>query len=261
MRGTMRIASGLLAIVFITHPVLCAQFGSGHKSEAEIARMTPDQRVEEYCREHARHLYLSHREYAALLTKYLLKDGLKVVPQVIRELDAYDPTKPVSASEERFRRYEGADFILGELEANAFRVRAFEEGRKAIDAVRRSIERMRAAHFDNPKEVEYEMHLHYEMSVNYLKSLEGLSLSDSRIQETLKYKYNVILSKDELLDFINYLVLQDPYYPVWSERESFREKQPNGENGKWIRLYKNPEPFYQAYLEYKAKKSKSDQLR
>jgi len=83
---------------------------------------------------------------------------------VIREIDAYDPTRRAGASEEKFRRYEGANFILDVLDVKVFRVRAFEEGRKAIEAIRRSIERMRAAHFDDPKEVEYEMHRRYELS-------------------------------------------------------------------------------------------------
>lgn len=252
----MRTAFGLLLILLITPPALRAQFGSGHKSEEQIARMTPDQRVEEYCREHARHLFLSHQEYVALLTRYLRQDGLKVMPQVIREIEAYDPTRHESASEEKLRRYEGANFILDELDVNAFRVRAFEEGRKAIQAVKQSIERMRAAHFDDPKVVEYEMNRRYELSLGYLKKMEELSNSDYRIQDTLRYNYDISLSDDELLSFVNYLISQDPYYPGWSERESFRKHPPDSKNSKWLFLYKNPEPFHQAYMEYKAKNTK-----
>ena len=104
-----------------------------------------------------------------MLPKYLRQDGLKVAPQVIREIEAYDPTRRESAGEQKFRRYEGANFILGDLDLKVFRVRAFEEGRQAIEAIRRSIERMRAARFDNPKEVEYEMHRRYQVSLGYLK--------------------------------------------------------------------------------------------
>jgi len=193
-----------------------------------------------------------------MLTKYLRQDGLKAMHQVIQEIDAYDPTRRAAASEEKFRRYEGANFILGDLDAKVFRVRAFEEGRKAIEAIRRSIERMRAAHFDNPKEVEYEMHRRYELSLEYLNKREGLSLTDEGIQDTLKYKYNITLPDDELLDFVNYLISQDPYYPGWSERE-MRKEDPRNASSKWLFLYKNPEPFHRAYLEYKAKKSASKQ--
>jgi len=253
----MRTAIGLLLAILMAQPALCAQFGSGHKSGEQIARMTPDQRVEEYCREHARHLFLYHVEYVDLLTKHLRQDGLKVIPQVIREIKAYDPTRHESAGQQKFRRYEGANFILDVLDVKVFRVRAFEVGRQAIEAIRRSIERMRAAHFDNPKEVEYEMHRRYQLSLSYLEHLEGLSLIDSlRIRDTLMYNYNITLSDDELLGFVNYLILQDPYYPRWSEGESFRNHPPDSKNGKWLFLYKNPEPFHQAYMEYKAKNTK-----
>jgi hypothetical protein len=251
----MKTALGVLLAVLMAVTTLCAQFGSGHKSEEQIARMTPDQRVEEYCREHARHLFSYHVEYVALLTKYLRQDGLKVMPQVIQEIDAYDPTRRAGASEEKFRRYEGANFILDVLDVKVFRVRAFEEGRKAIEAIRRSIERMRAARFDNPKEVEYEMHRRYELSLGYLNNREGLSLTDEGIKDTLKYNYDISLSDDELLAFVNYLISQDPYYPGWSERE-MRKEDPRNASSKWLFLYKNPEPFHRAYLEYKAKKSK-----
>jgi len=85
-----------------------AQFGCGHKSEEQIAQMTPDQRVEEFCHEHARRLFLFHDEYEDLLYSYLSKDGLKVMSQVIREIDAYDPTRRESAGQQKFRRYAGA---------------------------------------------------------------------------------------------------------------------------------------------------------
>jgi len=55
-----------------------------------------------------------------LLTKHLRQDGLKVTPQVIREIEAYDPTRRESAGEQNFRRYEGATFILGDLDVKVF---------------------------------------------------------------------------------------------------------------------------------------------
>jgi hypothetical protein len=251
----MKTAICLLLVILMAQAAPCAQFGSGHKSEEQIARMTPDQRVEEYCREHARHLFPSHREYVALLTKYLRQDGLKVIPQVIREIEAYDPTRRESAGEQKFRRYEGANFILGGLDVKVFRVRAFEEGRQSIEAIRRSIVRMRAARFDNPKEVGYEMHRRYEVSLGYLKYREGLSLTDESIQDTLKHGYGITLSDGELLDFVNYLISQDPYYPGWSERE-MRKEDPRNSSSKWLFLYKNPAPFHQEYMDYRTKNTK-----
>ena len=107
------------------------------------------------------------------------------------------------------------------------------------------------------KDDKYEMNLRYQLSLSYLEHLEGLSLIDSlRIRDTLMYNYNITPSDDELLGFVNYLILQDPYYPGWSEGEIFRNHQPDSKNGKWLFLYKNTEPFHQAYMEYKAKNTK-----
>jgi hypothetical protein len=251
----MRTALGLLLIILMAHPALCAQFGSDHKSEEQIARMTPDQRVKEYCREHTQHLFPSHREYVALLTKHLRQDGIKVTPQVIREIEAYDPTRRESAGEQKFRRYEGANFILDVLDVKVFRVRAFEEGRKAIEAIRRSIEQMRVARFDKAKDEKYGMNLRYQLSLSYLEHLEGLSRTDEGIQDTLKHEYGITLSDGELSDFVNYLISQDPYYPGWSERE-MRKEDPRNASSKWLFLYKNPEQFHQAYMEYKANSAK-----
>jgi hypothetical protein len=88
----MKTALGLLMVILMAQPAICAQFASGHKSEEQIAQMTTDQRVEEFCKERARRLFLFHDEYEDMLKGYLFKDGLKVVPQVIREIEAYDPT-------------------------------------------------------------------------------------------------------------------------------------------------------------------------
>jgi hypothetical protein len=39
-----------------------------------------------------------------MLEGYLFKDGLNAPPQVIREIEAYDPTRRESAGQQKFRR-------------------------------------------------------------------------------------------------------------------------------------------------------------
>jgi hypothetical protein len=58
----------LLTLIFIGQgaTAFCAQFSMRHKSEAEIARMTPEQRVEEYCLEYLRHAIVDS-DYGDLL--------------------------------------------------------------------------------------------------------------------------------------------------------------------------------------------------
>lgn len=243
----MRTAFSLLMILLITHPALRAQFGSGHKSEEQIARMTPGQRVEEFCKERARHTFSFHDEYEDLLKGYLFKDGLKVAPQVIREIEAYDPTRRESAGQQKFRRYEAAAFILLQLDYHLFRVRAFAEGRQAIESLKRSSENHRIAYLNSKEDNEYEMERRYRLHLSHVRELEGNSFKDEFMQRTLKIRYNISLSDEELPAFVNYLIEKDPYYPSWSKVKS--------------ELLVNPEPHHQAYLEYKAKKSEPKRSR
>lgn len=63
-----------------------------HKSEAEIARMTPAGRVDEYAEEQARHKYDTSDEQFELIEKYIWRDGLAALPRMIEVMDEYDPT-------------------------------------------------------------------------------------------------------------------------------------------------------------------------
>ena len=124
-------------------------------------------------------------------------------------------------------------------------VRAFAEGRQAIEALKRSSENQRIAHLNSNEDDKFEMGRRYELHLLYVKKLEGNSFKDEFMQRTLNIRYNINLSEEELRAFVNYLVERDPYYPSWSEVRS--------------ELLINSEPFHQAYLEYKAKKSASKQ--
>jgi len=252
----MKTAPCFLSVMLMAATAPCAQFGSGHKSEEQIARMTPDQRVEEFCKEHARHTFSFpfHDEYDELLNSYLSKDGLKVIPQVIREIDAYDPTRRDEADQQKFRRYEAAVFILSLFEERFFRVRAFEEGRKAIEALKQMSERLRIAQSKSKEKDEYEMGRRYGLNLLYVKMLKGNSIKDGHMQRTLKIRYNFNLSDEELSAFVNYLIDRNPYYPSWSEVRFMEVALPDGKGATKHYLLVNPEPYHQAYLEYKAKK-------
>jgi hypothetical protein len=85
----MRLMIGLL-VVAIAHDVsaLSTQFGSAHKSEAEIARMAPEQRVEEYCKEYVRHSYW-HRAYGVLLEASIIGgQGRRTILQSISSVQS-----------------------------------------------------------------------------------------------------------------------------------------------------------------------------
>lgn len=242
-------------ILISVDPGYCAQ-KQDHKSESEIARMTPEQRVEEYCREHIRH-GLWDRDYLDLLDNYIMRDGLKAVPALVKAINEFDPTSSRGGGKDKDEASRAAGISLGSLDTGFFRLRAFEEGRIAIDAVRRVTERMHIAHYDTrPDEGERSKRLRYEIMVGILKNLQGNNNYDRAIQETLKLRYKIKPSDKELLDFCNYLISQDPHYPSWSEPDWYVDNAQINEAGNpaQYRIIQNIEPFYKAYLKYKAKR-------
>jgi len=78
---------------------------------------------------------------------------------------------------------------------------------------------------------------------------------DISIKDTLELKYKIRLSRREMLGFVEYLISKDPAYPNWSQTEWYKDWSDVNEHGvpqQYI-IVKNIEPFYKAYLEYKAK--------
>ncbi len=226
-----------------------AQF-SRHKSETEIARMTPEQRVEEYCTEYVRHS-VTDDDYQHLLESCIGHDGVKAVPHLVKIIDVYDPARLQAGGKERSERFDAASILLSEMDETVVRLRASDEGRKAIKAMTALLERMRAAHFDTGES--YHRRNTYEILAFSLKSIQGINLRDEAIRDTLRLKYNISLSDSETLNFANYLVLQDPTYPGWSETELYKDMNRRNEAGNPLQylVVKKVEPFYKAYLNFK----------
>ena len=78
---------------------------------------------------------------------------------------------------------------------------------------------------------------------------------DESSRDTLKLKYKIAMSDQALLQFVSYLILKNPHYPGWSKREEYKDPTQRNEAGNpiWYLIMKNPQPFYEAYLEYQAK--------
>jgi len=250
----MRLTAALLAGMLFGGSAtgFCAQFGNGHKSEKQIAMMTPEQHVDEACREYARH-GLSDSGYQDLLESYISRDGLKAVPRLTAIIDDYDPAGSAGDSKEGKARSEASEGFLGYIDGNVVRLRASDEGRRAIEAMRALLRRMLKAHFDTDES--YDRKNHYEVLIYSLKESEGINACDEALRNTLRLRYKISLSDKELSDFTNYLILQDPYYPSWSEREEYKDMTQRNEAGNpiWYVVMKKPERFYNAYLQYKGK--------
>ena len=84
---------------------------ANHKSEAEIAKMTADQRVQEYCDEYYHHAFW-HSDYIDTLQKYILQDGVKSLPAITQIINEFDPTNSHGKSREKDARAFAAEGLL-----------------------------------------------------------------------------------------------------------------------------------------------------
>jgi hypothetical protein len=223
-----------------------------HKSEGDLARMTPEQRAEEYCNEYARH-GLYHLEYGELLDRYIFLQPLSVAAQMARIIDAYDPRNKSRSREKADRAYE-ACILVTSIDERAIRLRASAEGRTAILAMKQLSQNMLAAHFEKDEDIDQNRR-RYELLISWVGEVEGVNYCDQAIENTLRLRYKIQFSEGELIRFVDYLITEDPYYPAWSAREEYKDLTQRNEAGNpiWYLIVKKPEPFYKAYLQFKAK--------
>jgi hypothetical protein len=251
----VRLVILLLLLVGCALPVVAAPKYK-HKSEAEIARMTPAQRVWEYAEEQAHHKYDLSDEQGQLLSKYIWRDGLAGLPRMIEIMDEYDPTSPDSGGREG-ERFDAMWMLLADLDGHVVRLRASEEGRRAMDALERAIQRMRAAGYGRKDQQGWEQHGRFKLASARLEGAKGVNFADEAIRDTFWVRYKLQMSDQELLAFSNFLVERHPQYPGWSEWNFIKDYTRMNEAGypRQVHTMKNPERFYEAYLEFKKDKS------
>jgi hypothetical protein len=185
-----------------------------HKAEAEIARMTPAQRVDEYAEEQAHHKYDYLDEQRTLIAKYIWRDGLTALPRMIEIMDEYDPTRASGKRGHKGERFDAMWMLLTDLDDHVVRLRGSEEGRRAIDALERAVRRMRAAGYGQKDQHEWAEHGRFESAVAHLEEAKGIGLADEAIRETFRLEYKINLSDAELLEFSNFLAAHHPEYPT-----------------------------------------------
>lgn len=227
-----------------------------HKSEAEIARMTPAQRVDEWVNEQVHHPYDPDDYHDRLIKKYILQDGLAALPRMIEIMDEYDPTRFREGKGRRGERFDACWLMLSYLDREAVRLRASEAGRRAMDALERAINRMRAAGYGQKDQDDWPQHGRFELAVTYLEEAKGINLADEAIMDTFWVRHKIQMSEEELLTFSNFLVARDPTYPNWSEKDFIKDYTRINEAGYPFQRHvmKKPERYYEAYLEFKESK-------
>lgn len=125
----------------------CQKLNYKHKSEAEIAAMTPAQRIDEMVSEQLYHMLSLSDETADIINDYIHKDGVKILPISTEYLNDYDPGHP-DCEDRKGMRFFVAGAYLGDLDSTVIRLRASTEGRLAIDALERGLGRMKSEGFD-----------------------------------------------------------------------------------------------------------------
>lgn len=248
----MKLLSLLLALTSfapcVTHPQRYR-----HRSEAEIARMTPAQRVDEYAEEQAHHKYDVLDEHSELIWKYIQRDGLAALPRMIEIMDEYDPTRASGRRGHKGERFDAMWMLLGDLDNHVARLRGSEEGRRAMAALERAIQRMRAAGYGQPDQHEWEQHGRFDLAAATLEQSRGINLiTDLAIRNALRLGHRVEMSDEELLAFSNFLVARDPIYPRWSEMDYVSDPTRLNTTGVPVRMHtmRNPHRYYEAYLEF-----------
>jgi hypothetical protein len=204
-----------------------------HKTEAEIARMTPEQRIDEEIRERD-HLTNATDKQDDLIRKYRVMDGVKGAARLIELMDSYEP--------KRLRDRAGdAYMIANDIDENSVRLRASPEGRRVIAAIERLTARIRSSGSNS------------ESLETMLRQMKGVNFTDQAVRDTLWMRYRINLSDAELLEFSNYLVKHHPDYPRWSTRYSTRDNSNKRDPslGTLVLIMKEPRRYYQAYLAFK----------
>lgn len=228
----------------------------GHKSEAELARMTPAQRVDEWVDENVHHRFDLDDEYSDVIHKYVMRDGLAALPRMIEIMDEYDPTKFREGKGRRGERFDACWEMLADIDGHTVRLRASLEGGRALDALERAVKRMRAAGYGQKEQHEWEQHGRFDLALKALEEGRGVNSADRAIRETFWVRYKLKMSDEELLAFSNFLVARDPAYPSWSEQDFIKDYTRINEAGNPFQRHvmKKPERFHEAYTDFKKPK-------
>src|SRR5260370_14985357 len=242
----------LLCLMSFSSPLIHAS-GYKHKSESEIARMKPAQRVDEWCNEQVHWEYDSTDPHAKLIEKHILLDGFSVLPRIIEIIDEYDQTRSAGRRGHRGERFDAMLTLLDDLDNHLARLRGSHEGRGTVKALERAINRMRVAGYSQMDKVKWSRYERLDFTVKNLQWIKGRGQVDENVKDTLWVRYKILLSNEEIIAFSNFLVAHDATYPSWSETDFMKDYTRLTEAGYPLQVHimKKPERFYEAYLEFK----------
>jgi hypothetical protein len=220
-----------------TQSSVCGNRDFEHKSETEIAAMSPEEKMDQMVLEQMFHLPAFDDDNYELLHLYIINDGIKILPKAIEYMNEYDPNAQ-ECKERSSARLLTAAMYIDSVDSAKFRIRAVEDGRVAINALEQAIERRRKS---RPDVDDYDDR--GKLLPTLLDGLKGQSIKDGLIKETLEKQYNIKMSEAESLEFTNFLISLDPAYPSWTKVLG------------WAEMTKEESDlYYQAYQKFRKNK-------
>lgn len=215
------------------------------KSPEEIRAMSPEQRFDEYILQNEQgnpRMDIEDRkrygtEYDSFIVYEMRKDGQKLFPYFIEITDKYDPDNSTDSDDKRMKIVWDTIF---DIDNTSVRLRASEEGNSLIQSLREQFKR-RKSHGDFSKRdyASFSQYFFYNLVLNQLVGANP-SPTDEQIRASLKKDYNIVLTQEELKNFIDYLVQTNAEYP-----RQCRYAIPNG--------CKNAHNYFDAFVEFNAK--------
>jgi hypothetical protein len=212
--------------------VMCSH--GGHKSQAELDKMTAEQLVREYSTVEMYHQ--GCKQYRDQLKNTIMSKPKDALVAIAKVFDEYDPATFMGRIGRKSIDAYWALALLHWIDCNRFRVRGTEEGRLALESCRKLLERKKAALKSRSKPDESQEHVYIGESMEYA-SMCGINAIDKYIRKQLKEAHQVEMTEEEFSRFVDFLVTKDPAYVAWSERG--------------IGIIRNIVPYYTAYVEFK----------
>lgn len=220
-----------------TQSSVCGNPSFEHKSQAEIAAMSPEEKMDQMVLEQMFHAPWDDDANYHQLHLLIIGDGVKILPTAIEYLNEYDPNARECQARNNARLLTAAMYI-DNVDSGVFRIRAVENGRLAIQALEQAIERRHKA---RPDKDEYDSRGNL-LSV-LLRKIKGRCIKDGLIKKTLEDRYKIKMSEEELMEFVEYLISIDPAYPSWTKILGWAEM-----------TEAEADRYHQAYLQFKKPK-------
>lgn len=214
-----------------------------HKSENEIAAMSPAERVDEYLKERYYHHPLDSltpgQDQGILIKDYIRKDGIKVLPEIADVANRFHPENGDSFDTDNKKAidFQRVLFLAEDIDNAVIRIRASEEGHATIKMFEDVLSRMKTAGYADEK---YKWNRLYTAYSDKLRTMLGerRSFTDAYIRDTLRLEHNIQMSDEEVVKFSNYLTSLDPTHPSRCKLK--------------LSICTNSKEYYEAYLKFKA---------